>query len=70
MSRPAIDRLPQRQLVYEYRLAIDDAIAGRRRGRDRVRRLMEDNPRSTWSTHVIYNIGKRRAEYLRDLLPF
>ena len=60
------DRLGQRILVYELRHAIDRCM---KRPWDTVARqhldtLIEQNPRSTFSTHVLYNIGMARREWL------
>jgi hypothetical protein len=68
MARRPVDPIPQRQLALEYRMAIDSAMAGRKLGMRRVRRLVAENPTSTWSTHVQYNIGKGRAAWLRAYL--
>jgi hypothetical protein len=68
MARSPIDQLPQRQLVIELRMAIDSAIAGHRRGPERVRRLVAENPHSATSAHVLYNIGKARAAYLQEMI--
>lgn len=65
MRKPQ-DRLSQRLLVYELRHAIDRVM---RRPFDTVARrhldtLIADNPRSTRASHVLYNIGATRREFL------
>lgn len=67
MSVPAQDSIPQRQLVYQLALAIDhcnDPSYGRSRGEAELEELIFANPRSAFSTHVLHNIGSRRARYL------
>jgi len=53
-----MDTIPQARLVYELRLAID---AG---DRSRIEQLIRENPRSSFSAHVLRNIGKERAATL------
>jgi hypothetical protein len=55
MTRTPRDQISQRRLVNELRVAID-----RSDGRA-IRRLVDANPNSVTSTHVIYNLGKARA---------
>lgn len=67
MSVPAQDSIPQRQLVYQLALAIDhaqDPAYGPARGAAEVEELVLANPRSAFSTHVLHNIGARRARWL------
>ena len=58
-----MDKLPQRVLVHDLKRAID-SIPRDRQGVKRVRQLVEENPRSARSTHVVRNIGRSRAEML------
>ena len=79
MSVPPQDSIPQRQLVFQLALAIDRAIVMAGAGGDAEKatflilsRLIDTNPRSAYSTHVLHNIGKRRARWLvayRDRRP-
>ena len=63
MSVPAQDSIPQRQLVYQLALAID--LFGLQSGSEaRLDELLDANPRSAYSTHVLHNIGARRARWL------
>lgn len=67
MSVPSQDSIPQRQLVYQLALAIDrcqDPAYGRGRAAGELEELILANPRSCFSTHVLHNIGKRRARWL------
>lgn len=69
--RPPQDAVPQRRLVYELRTVIDGMMYGTMSGpiwADRLQRLLEANPHSATSTHVIHNIGPRRARFLRAYL--
>lgn len=62
---PSPTELPQRQLAQELRFAIDDA---RRSGRiNRVRQLLEDNPRGSSSSHVVHNLGPDRMRWLETM---
>lgn len=69
-----IDSLPQDKLALQLRNAIDEArfadpIRGvPRAARQRVRRLIEENPRSVRSVHVQHNVGKQRWAWLQPLL--
>jgi hypothetical protein len=59
------DAIAQRQLVYRLALAID--LFGITKGAKRdLDALLDANPRSAFSTHVIHNLGARRARWLRD----
>jgi len=64
------DTVPQRQLVYQLALAIDTCILAQRKGHAMSRslydlnRIIEANPRSSFSTHVLHNIGARRSRWL------
>ncbi len=61
--RGAQDEIPQRELVYRLALAIDNY--GLRSGSQReLDELIDANPRSTFSTHVLHNIGARRRRWL------
>ena len=67
MSVPAQDTIPQRQLVYQLALAIDQvqqAMVSRPIFEGRLNDLLDANPRSAFSTHVLHNIGTRRARWL------
>ena len=64
--RGAQDTIPQRQLVYELSLAIDLARIAPKTGRRTLDRLLAENPRSSWSTHVLHNIGARRRAWLEE----
>lgn len=59
--------LPQRQLVYELRVAIDRVMRspGDKRFEKALLRMIEANPKGTWSSHVQYNLGATRREWLR-----
>jgi hypothetical protein len=62
------DTISQRQLVYRLALAIDTALLGEKVGQPaprEVEELLAANPRSALSTHVMHNIGARRARWLR-----
>lgn len=70
MRRPQ-DKLGQRQLVYELSHAIDRCV---RKPWDttaaaHLDRLLADNPRSSRSGHVLYNIGVFRRAYLERRAP-
>jgi hypothetical protein len=64
--------LSQRSLVLELRMAIDDCrMVGPRttertleKRRARLQRLISKNDISIFSSHVLYNIGKERREWL------
>lgn len=61
-----MDTISQRELILRIRLLLDDP----RDQSDEVRRLAGENPRSLWSTKVLYNIGKkRRAHLMRIVTP-
>lgn len=58
--------IPQRQLVFELKHAID--VCQRRPYDQRAARhlaQLTDDP-GAWSRHVQHNIGKQRAEWLHD----
>jgi hypothetical protein len=61
-----MDTTPQRVLVHQLKRAID-LIPRDRLAVTRVRMMIEANPRSSRSTHVIRNIGKERARILREI---
>ena len=70
--RPAQDAIPQRQLTYQLALAIDTAMLGEKLGQPATREveaLIEANPRSAFSTHVLHNIGARRRRWLEAFRP-
>ncbi len=64
MTRVPLDALPQQRLVNLLRVEIERSMA-----RDvptrRLRKLVADNPRSIWATHVTYNLGSRKSGWLR-----
>lgn len=65
--RPPQDAVPQRQLVYQLALAVDavwQSVMGRPIWEGRLNELLDANPRSAYSTHVLHNIGARRARWL------
>jgi len=67
MSVPAQDSIPQRQLVYRLALAIDrciDPAVPNGTAAGELEEIIFANPRSSFSTHVLHNIGKRRARWL------
>ena len=59
--REAQDTIPQRELVYRLALAIDLYGIDSRSDLDG---LLDANPRSAYSTHVLHNIGARRRKWL------
>lgn len=65
------DRLSQRQLVYELKHAIDRVM--RRpwdtRAQGHLDDVLAENPRSSRSGHVLYNIGAFRREWLEKSRP-
>jgi hypothetical protein len=66
MPRRPLDTIPQEQLAYELRRAIDRAV---RRPWDTptlelIARLIAENPRSVRSIHVMHNLGAARCEWL------
>lgn len=65
MRRP-MDTIPQRQLVYELAVAIDHCMAPGARTKDatQLRIILSANPHSSTSTHVLHNVGPRRARWL------
>lgn len=70
MRRPQ-DKLPQRELVYVLARSIDLVMAQEvvTPGRTALREanlhvVLDENPRSAFSTHVLHNIGARRARWL------
>lgn len=62
-----MDTLPQRVLVYDLKRAID-LIPRDRLAATRVRQLVNDNPRSARSGHVLRNLGIARRETLAFIL--
>ena len=63
MPSPPQDTIPQRELVYRLALAIDQHGLDRRWQRE-LDELLDANPRSAYSTHVLHNIGARRRRWL------
>ncbi len=62
-----MDKVPQRVLVHELKRAID-LIPRDRQAVTRVRHLVEENPRSARSTHVLGNLGAGRVATLSGIL--
>jgi galactokinase len=62
-----MDKLPQRVLVHKLKRAIDQ-IPRDRQAVTRVQHLVDENPRSARSTHVLRNLGASRVATLGDLL--
>ena len=65
--KPAQDTVPQRQLVYQLALAIDHRTDPRypeSKARAELEGIINANPRSCFSTHVLHNIGARRSRWL------
>jgi hypothetical protein len=62
-----MDTLPQRVLVHELKRAID-LIPRDRQAVTRVRHLVEANPRSARSSHVLRNLGSERVRVLGAIL--
>lgn len=62
-----MDKDPQRVLVHKLKRAID-MIGRDSQAVTRVRHLVEENPRSSRSTHVLRNLGRGRVQTLGDLL--
>lgn len=68
----AQDAIPQRQLVRQLALAIDLCMVVERLGGKGFSarssavlvELLDANPRSAYSTHVLHNIGSRRSRWL------
>lgn len=58
MPRTPMDTISQARLVVELKLAID---AG---NHSRIEKLIRENPRSARVSHVVRNIGVRRASIL------
>lgn len=66
MTRVPKDSLPQRRLVDLLRWEIDKAM---KRGRpETVFLLVAENPHSSFSAHVLYNLGERRVRWLVRVL--
>jgi hypothetical protein len=67
MPRRKLDQISQRTLVYVMRREID--LVPRDPGAiKRLYLLVDANPRSFVSTHVLHNIGKARCEKLSRLM--
>ena len=66
MPRSPMDKIPQRVLVHEMKRAID--LIPRDTGAvTRLRHLIEENPRSARSSHVLRNLGRGRVAILTAL---
>jgi len=64
-----MSELPQRELLYRLKSAIDTArVTGRESANRRVRVLLVENPHGSWSTFVCYNLGKGRREFISQLM--
>lgn len=61
-----MDTVPQRRLLDLLRVEIDKAMASGRL--DGTLLLIEANPRSALSSHVLYNLGERRVRWLSRVL--
>ena len=67
------DRLNQHRLAIELRIATDaamivDPVRGPNRpAMRRVRQLLHDYPDALGHSHVVWNLGNRRAEWLRQI---
>lgn len=64
MARVARDATPQRRLVDLLRVEVDRSCKTGKPTR-KLDAIVRDNPNSIWSTHVTYNIGRKRTEWLR-----
>lgn len=76
MKRPR-DTISQRELLYRYRILIDEAtrtakdqrrVARSEKAKAKILALANENPNSTRSIHVMWNIGKSRRVWLLDFL--
>lgn len=67
MPRSPMDKVPQRVLVHKLKRAID-LTPRDRQAVTRVRHLVEENPRSARSTHVLGNLGAGRVATLSGIL--
>jgi hypothetical protein len=69
----ATKRLNQHRLAVELRMATDaamtvDPVRGPNRpAMRRVRQLLRDHPEALTKSHVVWNLGNRRAEWLRQI---
>lgn len=67
------ERMGQQRLAIELRLATDaamvvDPVRGPNRpAMRRVRQLLRDYPDALSHSHVVWNLGNRRAEWLRQI---
>ena len=77
MPRKPNDTISQRELIYRLRILLDEAMRtppDRRRmmrssgAKDKLVVLVKENPASTGSKHVMWNIGKSRREWLLEFL--
>lgn len=71
------ESLSQLELIYRYRILLDEAMRtppDKRRtirgayARGKILALVQQNPVSTGSKHVMWNIGKARREWLLAFL--
>lgn len=67
MTRLPKDTLPQRRLLDLLRVEVDSAMESGRL--DVVHHLVDENPHSVVSTHVLYNLGERRVRWLARVFP-
>jgi hypothetical protein len=77
MPRIPNEMISQRELIYRYRTLLDEAMRmppDKRRtakamgAKARIVELAKNNPRSTSSKNVMWNIGKSRREWLLAFL--
>jgi len=77
MPRLPNETLSQKELIYRYRILLDEAMRTppdkRRTARKglangKILLLVKENPVSTGSKHVMWNIGKARREWLLAFL--
>lgn len=75
MPRATLNEVPQAELVLRLRLLLDEAMkapptksAKSGKARVRLHALVEANPESVGSSHVMHNIGKERREWLLEFL--
>jgi hypothetical protein len=73
MSQTPRERLSQRQLSYELRIAIDRARNASTKAQHaaalkEVHRLVKENPEGTFSRYVTHNIGNARTLWLTSFV--
>jgi hypothetical protein len=75
--KPPRDTISQRELILRYRILIDEAAhipvdkrktARIDKAKARILTLAKENPNSTMSKHVMWNIGKAKRLWLLDFL--